>query len=416
VGVEWLVVGVFAAVYLGMALGRWPGLALDRTGIALIGAISLFAVGVVDGARVVSAIDFPTLAILLSLMVVSAQVEASGLFARCGAALAASRASPRIILLLVVLVSGGLSAVLTNDVVVWALTPVLVRGLKARGLDARPYVVALACAANAGSAATVIGNPQNILIGEVGGLDFWRFLAVCGVPAGVSLVIVWGVCACVWRRSLARTGIGAPHAEATALDGGALAKAVLATAGVVAVFTLPVARAAWVLAIAALLLLSRRMSTRRMLSMVDWHLLLLFASLFVVTAALADTALLQDVVAALQSAGVDMAETRVVTVVALAGSNSIGNVPLVALLLAPGLGFPAESLYALALMSTLSGNLLIVGSLANIIAVERAASQGVVVGFGDYARAGIPVTLLSLLAAYGWLAMVPVSVFGGATP
>jgi len=400
---DWLVIGSFTAVYLGMALGRWPGLALDRTGVALIGAILLLAAGAVDGGSAARSIDFPTLAILFSLMLLSAQFAASGFFEWCGSRVAASPAAPGRILVLVVGTAGGLAAVLTNDVVVWAMTPILVRGLLARGLDPRPYVIALACAANAGSAATVIGNPQNLLIGQSGGLGFWPFLTVCLVPAVVALALVAGVALLVWRGRLVAAPARPPAAPGPPLDRAALAKALAGAAGIILVFTLPVERAHWALAIAGLLLLSRRLGTRRMLGMVDWHLLLLFAGLFVVTGAFAGTALVRDGLAALRGAGLDLGALEPLLLVSLLGSNSIGNVPLVTLLLSLDVGLGPRGLYALALFSTLSGNLLIVGSIANLIAVEQARAEGVVIGFLDYARIGVPATLLSLAVGWLWL-------------
>jgi Na+/H+ antiporter NhaD/arsenite permease-like protein len=184
-----LVVLVFVCVYLGMALGRWPGLMLDRTGIALVGAIVLILATAVDGEGVRAAIDVPTLVILFGLMVLSAQFAACGFYDWCSRRLARTPVEPPALLALTVAVSGLLSAVLANDVVVFAMTPMLALGLLRRGLDPRPFLIALTAAANAGSAATIIGNPQNILIGQFGGLDFLHFLAVCGPPAAAALVI-----------------------------------------------------------------------------------------------------------------------------------------------------------------------------------------------------------------------------------
>lgn len=400
---DWVVVAAFTAVYFGMALGRWPGLAIDRTGVALIGAIFLFVWGAADRALVLRAIHFPTLAILFALMVLSAQFAAAGFFEWCASAIARTALGPKPVLALVVIVAGALAAVLTNDVVVWAMTPVLVRGLTARGFDPRPYVIAVACSANAGSAATVIGNPQNILISQSGGLAFFPFLAVCAPPALLSLAIVYGVAA---RHAVRRAD--APRFDVVRqapvrLNRTGVAKGIVAVVAVVAVLTLPIDRAPWALAIAGLLLLSRRLSTGQMLSMVDWHLLLLFACLFVVTGAFAATPLLKDALMAAQAAGFDPAHPGALALVAVAGSNGIGNVPLVTLLLALGLDFGPHGLYAMALFTTLSGNLLIVGSLANIIAVERARSEGVSVSFADYARIGVPVTAASLVVSYLWI-------------
>jgi Na+/H+ antiporter NhaD/arsenite permease-like protein len=188
---------IFVATYVGMALGRFPGLRIDRTGIALVAAIALLAGGALDNERVARAIDFPTLFILFGLMILSAQYASAGFYDWCALHVARAGRSPRALLAAVTVIAGGLSAVLANDVVVFAMTPMLCIGLKGRGLDPRPYLIALAGAANAGSAATLIGNPQNIVIGQVGGLDFWRFLAVCGVPAAFGLLCVFATIAWV---------------------------------------------------------------------------------------------------------------------------------------------------------------------------------------------------------------------------
>ena len=399
-----LVLAVFCAVYIGMALGRWPGLRIDRTGIAFLGAVVLYEAGAIDGGGILEAIDFPTLIVLFGLMMLSAQYAVCGFYDWCSARIAATRASPGAILGHTVLVAGVLSAILANDVVVFAMTPMLIRGLLRRGLDPRPYLIALAGASNAGSAATVIGNPQNILIGQVGQLDFWAFLAACGPPAAFGLVTVVAVVAFVWRRSLREPAGRQAPTEIPAMDRLGVGKAVLATIALLALFTTPLSHVTGVLVVAAVLLVSRRLATREILGLVDWHLLVLFAGLFVVTAAFAQSGLATDTLAALRAAGIDPHGLPALASLTLAGSNTIGNVPTVVLLLAILEDLPAEALYALAALSTLAGNLLIVGSLANIIVVERASQSGVTLGFGEHARCGIPITLLSFAAAFAWFA------------
>jgi Na+/H+ antiporter NhaD/arsenite permease-like protein len=402
-----LVLTVFFAVYVGMALGRWPGLRIDRTGIAILGAVVLYAAGAIGGHEALQAIDFPTLIVLFGLMMLSAQYAACGFYDWCSARIAAARASPTTILCLTVLVAGVLSAILANDVVVFAMTPMLIKGLLRRGLDPRPYLIALAGASNAGSAATVIGNPQNILIGQVGGLDFWTFLGACGPPAAFGLMTVFVVVAMVWRRQLGAAAERQVEIEVPSVDRLGVGKAVLATAALLAMFTTPLPQVTGVLIIAAVLLVSRRLATREILGLVDWHLLALFAGLFVVTAAFAEAGLAADTLAALSAAGIDPHGLPALAALTLLGSNTIGNVPTVVLLLAVLQNLPAESLYALAALSTLAGNLLIVGSLANIIMVERASQCGVALGFGEHARCGIPMTLLSFAAALAWFALRP---------
>ena len=402
---DWLIIAVFVGVYIGMALGRWPGLAINRTGIAVIGALVLLLSGAIDGDAALASVDFATLSVLLTLMVLSSQYAASGFFDWIGNRITHLDLPPRGLLAGVIAICGGLSAVMTNDVVVWAVTPILMQGVVARRLDPRPYVIAVACAANAGSAATLIGNPQNLMIAEFGQLDFTAFLLACGVPALIGLFIVYGVIAFgpMTRTAFDPVLNGAVLDEGTEiiLDRPMLIKAVAATIAVIAIFIFVEDRALWSLLIVAMLLLSRRLGTDQVLGRVDWHLLALFCGLFIVTGAMAG----DDAIAAFfrdALSGLRIDNPAVLATLSLAGSNTIGNVPLVMMLLSLGPDWTPELLHGLAVFSTLSGNFLIVGSVANIIAVEQARAAGIIISFGDYARIGIPVTLFSLALALVW--------------
>jgi Na+/H+ antiporter NhaD/arsenite permease-like protein len=398
-----LVLVVFAAVYLGMAIGRWPGLKVDRTGIALLGAILLYGSGAIGGAAVLAAIDFPTLIVLFGLMILSAQFAACGFYDWCSARIATTEVSPAALLALTVATAGILAAVLANDVVVLAMTPMLCAGLVRRGLDARPFVIALAGGANAGSAATIIGNPQNILIGEIGRLDFWPFLAACAPPALAGLACVFLVVWWRWRKRLIAASGPAGRSTPPELDRPGLAKAAFATLLLLVLFATPLPHVTGVLVVAGYLLISRRLATRTMLGLVDWHLLVLFGGLFVVTAALAETGLPDTALVWLEAEGLRAESLAVLAPLALIGANTIGNVPLVVLLLSVMPAMSEGAFYALAVLSTLAGNLLVIGSLANIIAVERARDVGVVLTFAEHARCGVPMTLASFLLAFAWL-------------
>lgn len=398
-----LVLAVFVAVYVGMAFGRWPGLRLDRTGIAMLGAIVLYVAGVVDGPAILKAIDFPTLVVLFGLMVLSAAFATSGFYDRLAGAIAHADASSGTLLMIVVVVGGVLSAILANDVVVWAMTPLLCQGLAARGLDPRPYLIGLASAANAGSAATIIGNPQNILIASVGRLEFWPFLQACGLPALIGLVVTYLVVRVQWHAALATAPREDVQFHQAPIVRGRLIKAALLTVVLVAGFTTPIPHTITVLAIAGIVMCSRRLETARIVELVDWGLLLLFAGLFVVTAALAATGLPSIAMAELRQLGLLPDRLAVLAPLSLVGSNTIGNVPLVMLILGILPDLPPHALMALAALSTLAGNLFLVGSLANIITVERAKEHGVTLGFLDHARSGVPITLISMALACLWL-------------
>ncbi len=396
------IAAVFVVTYIGMAAGRVPWLRLDRTGIALLAVVLLLGRGAIQVGDIGRAIDTATLLLLFALMIISAQFSAAGFYDWCAARITTASRSPTVLLIMTVLVAGGLSAVLANDIVVFAMTPLLCRGLMARGLDPRPFLIALACAANAGSAATVIGNPQNILIGQTGGLDFWRFLLVCAPPALIAMAVTVGVVWLQWRRELAveTRPLVAPPVR---LDTFQTDKGLLAVVVLILLFTTDWPRETGALVIAGFLLLSRKLSSRDMVGGVDWHLLLLFACLFTVTAAFASTGYTEAAFHWAEAHGLLPNHLSVLGPLSLIMSNTVGNVPAVILLLTVWPSPTPEALYGLALLSTLAGNFLIVGSLANIIVAERSQAAGVRLRFWDHARSGVPITLITMAIAMGWL-------------
>ena len=400
-----ITVGVFAATYLGMALGRFPGLKLDRTGIALLAAVALLVTGQIDVEDAGTSIDMSTLLLLFALMIVSTQFQEAGLYRLAAARVAAWPGDSRRIMLAVVAAAGLLSAVLANDIVVFAMTPILIEGIRMRGLDPRPFLLGLAGGANAGSAMTVIGNPQNILIGQVGGLDFWSFLLACGVPALASLAVVHATISWVWKDELTKQPQPPEPTAVPTPDPWQYAKGVSSIVFLLALFATDMPREVGALAVAALLLTSRRLASRDMLGAVDWHLLVLFACLFVVTDAFSTTSAASAIIEGLANAGWLPDRLTAMVPITLAGSNTIGNVPATMLILSMWPINDVGPLYGLALLSTLAGNLLLVGSLANIIVVERAANMGVRLSFVDFAKAGIPMTLASLAIAALWLGL-----------
>lgn len=395
---------VFVLVYLGMVLGRWPGLALDRTGIALLGAIVLVALGALSIGEAWNAVDVPTIALLLGLMVVSAQLRLGGLYALLARRISAAPLAPPRLLALLIAVSALLSSLLANDIVCLAMTPLLIEGCARRGLAPLPFLLALACAANVGSAATLIGNPQNMLIGQKLGLSFNAYLADGVVPAVLGSVAVWAVIVATfrgaWTAPPRALEVDAPPFDAWQTGKGLAILAVLVLAFVV----FPEwPREVAALAAAGLLLTSRRMHSRRMLGLVDWQLLVLFAGLFVVNHALAASGWLEWAMEALQAGGFDLAHGATLFGTTVVLSNVVSNVPAVMLLLPATDGHTAGAI--LALSSTLAGNLFLVGSIANVIVADQAERQGVRISWRDHARIGVPVTLVTLGIAAAWIAL-----------
>jgi Na+/H+ antiporter NhaD/arsenite permease-like protein len=401
---------IFGLTYAGMATGRIPGLRTDRAGIALAAAILILIVTGKSPAEAVAWVDLPTLALLFGLMVLSGKFSLSGFYDYCAFRITHAAGGPERLLAVTIIVAGALSAVLANDIIAFAMPPLLCLGLRARGLNPVPYLIGLAAATNVGSAATVIGNPQNILIGQVGQLDFWRFIALCGAPSLLGLAVIYVVIVLQWRNRWAlpeRPGF-APDPPPASLRRGPLIKATVLTAALLIAFGAGLPRDISALIVAAAVFVSRSIESQALVRSVDWGLLILFGGLFIVTGALADlpetAALFGDLVAG----GWAPERIGILAPLTLLMSNTIGNVPCVILLLQVWQNPPAEALYALALFSTLAGNLLITGSLANIIVVERARSVGEHLSFRDHARAGIPITVLTMAIAALWLQAIGV--------
>ncbi len=396
----WVLV-VFALVYVGMMLGRWPGLAVDRTGVALLGAIVLLATGRTSIEEAWRAIDAPTLALLLGLMVVSAQFRLAGMYSAITHHLAKSNVSPPCLLFFLIAVAGGLSAVLANDIVCLAMTPLLVEGCARRGLRPLPFLLGLACAANVGSAATLIGNPQNMLIGQKLSLAFASYLLSGIPPAVLGCVATWGVLSWQfrnrWEAPPSGLVVAVPPFNLWQCGKGVLVLGVLIMLFLVG----PWPREVVALAAAAVLLMSRRMHSREMLALVDWQLLVLFAGLFIVNHGLAASSWFDTGVARLAGAGVDIRRPGWLFGSTVVLSNLVSNVPAVMLLL-PAAEHPQAGAI-LALASTLAGNLIIVGSIANIIVVDQAARLNTRITWLDHARSGVPVTIVTLALAAGWL-------------
>jgi Na+/H+ antiporter NhaD/arsenite permease-like protein len=404
--VDSLVLGVFAFVYLGMFLGRIPGLALDRTGVALLGAIVLLATRRISEQSAVASIDVPTLALLLGMMVVSAQLRLGGFYTLVTRAIAATKASPPVLLAALIAAAATLSALLANDIVCFAMSPIVVETCVRRRMQPVPLLLALACAANVGSAATLIGNPQNMLIGQVLHLEFRGYLATAALPTVLGLVVVWGVVVLFYRG---RWHLDAPDAERMMIEAPEFdlwqtskGLAVLLLVVIAFVFTSQPRELA-PLAAAGVLLFSQKMSTRKMLGLVDWHLLVLFAGLFVVNGALSDTGAPQRVVEALRTHGLDLTRSGPLFLATVVLSNLVSNVPAVMLLL-PTARAAAAGGATLALASTLAGNLLLAGSIANLIVADQAALLGVKVDWRAHAKVGVPVTVGTLAVAWAWLA------------
>lgn len=397
-----LTLALIALILVGVAVGRYPVLRMNRATIALAGAAGLVWIGAIPLERAHRAIDLDTITLLFAMMVINANLQLAGFFNLVAAGVAGRARSPRQLLALTVASAGGLSALFLNDTVVLVFTPLVLQVTRALGLNPIPFLIALATAANVGSCATPIGNPQNMLIAIASGIPFTTFVERLLPVAAGGLLLVWGVVGWLWRGDLAPRPLIAPTVPVR-LFRPLLRKGVVAVVLVVVALLAGAPPALAALGGAALLLVTRRIKPERVFREIDWSLLVFFAGLFVVTAALEGGAVgarFPGWAALLADQGVG-ALTGVTALL----SNLISNVPAV-LLLRPFVGHladPEGAWLVLAMASTLAGNLTLLGSVANLIVAESARVRGVTVGFGVYLRAGLPITLLSLGWGVWWL-------------
>ncbi|MFZ2006305.1 MAG: SLC13 family permease [Stellaceae bacterium] len=400
-----IVLLVLILTYAGMVAGRIPRLQVDRTGIALLAVIALLVTGQMTLDDFGSNVDMPTLALLFAMMIISAQFAESGFIDFCAREFTSRGHGDTVLLALTVAVAGGLAAVLANDILIITIAPLLFVGARARGLDPRPFAIALAAATNAGSAATLIGNPQNMLLGSVGRLGFTKFTLICFVPAMFALVTVFVVVWLQWRGRLDADGDPAqlPVVTSHPFDRNQAVKGGVALLALLLLFLTSLPRELGALMIAALLLANRKITSRTMIAAVDWPLLLLTACLFAVTGELNQSGVAAHLMAFFGAHNLLPNGLVPLTIFSVVTSNAIGSLPAAMLLLQIWPLPPAHVLYGLALLSTLAGNLLLSGSLTNVLIAERAERMGTPLTFRDYARAGVPIAVISLAFAIFWL-------------
>lgn len=392
-------------VLAGIAVGRVPGLRMNRASIALVGAVVLVAAGAFTPGAALAAVDFHTLALLFGMMVLNVNLRLAGFFRLLAGHVLRIARTPRQLLGLVVLSSGLLSGLFLNDTIVLMFTPFVLELLDALERRPLPYLVALMTAANAGSVATVVGNPQNMLIGMASGIPIGQFTLILIVPALVSLGIIWLLVQLLYRADFRAEALIVPALPRMRVYRPLLRKCAVASALLVAALAagMPVSLAA--LGAASLLLVTRRLRPERVFWEIDWTLLVFFAGLFVVTAALHHGAAGAWWRALAQSGTATLPALTLSSVVL---SNIVSNVPAV-LLLEPLMGAGGETALrwcTLAMATTFAGNLTLLGSVANMIVAETAARHGTRIGFAEYLRAGIPITLLTVAAGLAWMLLL----------
>ena len=397
---------IFILTYLGIALGRIPGLVIDRVGIALLGAIGMVTFGVVTPGNAVDSIDLPTIFLLYSLMVISAQLRLGGFYTWVAGKILSVLSHPKLFLLVLMFVSAFLSAVLANDIVCFAFTPVLALSLIEAKLNPLPFLIGLAISSNIGSAATIIGNPQNMLIGQVGHLDFAKFFFWCSPPSIMALFAGYFYILWLYKDNIYNNNKGGGFDQTQVwptFNKWQTSKGIVSILVLILLFFSSIPREISAIGIAGVLLCSRKLKTRDILGLVDWHLITLFCALFIIIHGISHEGFLNIAMHALSDKGVDPRNLPVLTGISAILSNMVSNVPATMLLVGFLDPLKPDQWYTLAVSSTFAGNLFLLGSIANLIVVEQASNFGIKITFKQHAAVGIPVTLISLLFLVAWI-------------
>lgn len=396
---------IVVVTLVGVAVGRYPWLRMNRATMALVGATALVLVGAISPEKAYATIDLNTLTLLLAMMVINVNLRLSGFFRLVSGEVVKRAHSPRRLLALIIVVSGVLSALFLNDTVVLMFTPLALEIAATLRRNPVPYLIGLVAAANIGSTAIITGNPQNMLIGVSSRIPFTTFTGYLAPVALVGLGVAWLVLVLVYPREFA-SGLFSERAELPSRHyRPLLRKSLIATALMLTAFILGAPLPLAAMGAAALLLVTRRLKPSRVFIELDWSLLIFFSGLFVVTGAIETAGFSGQLFAVAEP----VAERGVA---ALAGvsvvlSNLISNVPAVLLFrpLIPHFPDPERAWLTLAMATTLAGNLTLLGSVANLIVAETAKARGVHLSFTEYLKAGVPITLVTLTIGIGWLSL-----------
>jgi Na+/H+ antiporter NhaD/arsenite permease-like protein len=396
---------ILVLTYAGIALGHIPGLKLNRPGIALLGAIAMMIFGGVSTAEVVSYVNWPTIFLLFGFFVISAQLRLSGFYHLVAGGISARLGHPAQFLFILVVVTAGLSAFLNNDIVCFVFTPIVGTALLRKQLNPAPFLIALAIASNVGAAATLVGNAQDMMIGQVAHLSFGSYMLWSVVPVAFALACAYGI---IWLMSQKNLRSTAPvpqdaDQEDQSVNRAHTIKGLSILVVVIGLFFSPLPKEVIALAAAGIHLASAKFRTDELLRLVDWSVLILFMGLFVVTGSFQSTGYGDQAVQWLAHGGLDLNAPHTLILVTTVLSNLINNSAAVMLLLKViDLSHPVTG-YLLALANSFGGSLIVIGSVANIVMVQQAQQLGIKIGFRDFARLSIPVTLAALGGLFLWV-------------
>lgn len=396
---------IFIITYTGIIFTRLPKMNIDRPSAAFFGAVAMIFFGVLDFDEAIRAIDFNTIALLLGMMIIIATLELDGFFSLIASKTMSLAKTPVKLLTVITFVTGIASAFLVNDAVVLLFTPVIILICRSLRTNPLPYLIAEILSSNIGSAMTITGNPQNMLIGISSGINYSTFLLHLFPVSLIGMVIAVLVIRRIYRKELKFNPLpeenqsGEGH-EKFEYNFKSMTTSVPIFLLVVVLFFISHRIGLSIPMIAllggSLVMIFGKIKPSLVIRKVDWVLLLFFASLFIVVKGIEKVGIMDSLVhgVALQSNVSGLAGIHVISLVL---SQVVSNVPFTIVMLPVMKTANSEMLWlALASASTLAGNATIIGAMANLIVIESAESKGVKIRFMEFFKSGIIVTVLTL--------------------
>ncbi len=401
--IEYLNLIIIFLSLFGIAIGSFPKFRMNRATISLVGASVLIVLNKMSLEKAVSYVDIDTIVLIFAMMVININLRLAGFFNIITNKVIAYSKTPKQLLIILTFSSGILSSLFLNDTIVIMFTPMIIEIVLQLRRNPIPYLIALATSANIGSAATIVGNPQNMIIGIQSGIAFSKFMFYMFPISIICLTLVVLVISMIYRKEFRNDNF-----EQNIISEPKIYKPLFIKSTVVLsimllafLFGLPVSITA--LAASATLLITRRIKPERVFLEIDFSLLIFFACLFIISHQ--TNHLLSS---AVKISDLEFfSQNRIINISLVSSilSNLISNVPAV-LMMSPiikEIANPEKLWLTLSLSSTFAGNLTLLGSVANLIVVEMARKRGVNIKFSEYLKSGIVITLFSLILGVIWL-------------
>jgi Na+/H+ antiporter NhaD/arsenite permease-like protein len=412
---------VFAIALFAAALATIATERLDRTKVALLGAVLLLLTQTISQQTAIEAVDWNTLGLLAGMMIIVRLTETTGMYTylaiRAGQL---SRGQPLAVALSLAGATAGLSALLDNLTTVLLMVPITFLLADALDIDPIPLVLMEVFASNIGGTATLIGDPPNILIAGHTGLSFLSFIANLAPIVVITLLVVVPLLFLAYRDRLriapeARNRVMELEARRSITDHDELRRTLPILLATVAAFfvhkALHLEPATVALTGATVMLLVSRQPMEKALAGIEWPTLFFFMGLFVMVGALEERGAIQgiaDGIASLTS-GDRSAELLGILWVSGIASGVVDNIPFTATMIpvVEQLGGHQDPAYwwALALGACFGGNATVIAAAANVAAAGMSSRAGRPIGFMPFLKAGIPVTLASLVLATAYVAL-----------